>query len=81
MLRRAADALNAGGLLAIVDFVRGTSEFAALFAITMLLRSQEGNTYSMADYEGWLRDAGLQEAQLMALDADVRLVSGKKPHE
>jgi len=72
----AAGVLRPGGLLAILDFVRGQSPFAALFAVTMLLNSRHGgDTYDRSTYQAWLADAGLAAARFRRLDEDRHLVT------
>ena len=63
------------GALAIVTFPRGTPR-ARLFAVTMLVVGNRGDTHSTEDYRRWLADAGfamepvaldeLQQALLLA---------------
>ena len=45
------------GALAIVSFPRGTPQ-ARLFAVTMLVVGNRGDTHSTEDYRQWLADAG-----------------------
>jgi SAM-dependent methyltransferase len=78
LVDRAARALSPGGTLAIVDFVRGESEFAALFALTMLMVTEEGGTWDRADYESWLRAAGLERFRCVTVMPDVQLVTGHR---
>ena len=49
-----------GGLLTVREFVRGLGEDAALFAVNMLVTTARGNTYTAAEYEGWLARAGYE---------------------
>lgn len=79
LLRRLAGTVRPGGAVAILDFVRGLAEFAALFAITMLLNTERGNTYSREAYEVWLRAAGFESVRFQALDADRHLVTALRP--
>ncbi len=72
----AAGVLRPGGLVAILDFVRGQSPFAALFAVTMLLNSRHGgDTYDRSTYEAWLAHAGLTAARFRRLDEDRHLIT------
>ena len=80
ILTDAAGAVAPGGILAILDFVRGEAPFAALFAVTMLLNSRHGGrTYDRATYERWLEDAGLEDVRLRALDEERHLVTAVRP--
>jgi hypothetical protein len=42
----------------IPDDDRRTAVFPLLFAVNMLINSTEGNTFTMAEYKEWLKDAG-----------------------
>ncbi len=81
LFRRAAGSLAPGGTLAIVDFVRGRSEFAALFAVTMLLATEAGGTYRLADYEAWLAEAGLVRVRCSPIGPDTQLITARRPQE
>jgi SAM-dependent methyltransferase len=63
VFRRARAALAEGGRLIVQDaFLHDREglfpEEASLFAVTMLLFTETGNTYSMADTAAWLKNAG-----------------------
>jgi SAM-dependent methyltransferase len=63
VFRRARAALAEGGRLIVQDaFLHDREglfpEEASLFAVTMLLFTETGNTYSMADTAAWLKKAG-----------------------
>ncbi|MFQ5746706.1 MAG: methyltransferase [Gemmatimonadota bacterium] len=77
LVRRLAGTLRPGGALALLDFVRGEGDgFAALFAITMLLHTQTGDTYDLSALESWLRAADLGRIRCHPLPGDARLVTG-----
>ena len=71
--------LAPGGVLGLLDFVRGESEFASLFALTMLRRTERGNTYARTDYDRWLHDAGFRELRFQPIDADRHVVTARRP--
>lgn len=77
LLARVGEAMRPGGVLAILDFVRGASEFASLFAITMLLQTERGDTYGRDDYERWLRAAGFALTRMVRLDPDRHLITAR----
>ncbi|MDX1568744.1 MAG: methyltransferase, partial [Longimicrobiales bacterium] len=75
LLRKVADVTTEGGVCAIGEFVRGASPRAARFALTMLLKTEEGNTYSEEEYAEWLRAAGFRDVRLERLDEDRQLLT------
>lgn len=61
LLRRLRDIVSPGGFLVIVDFVRGVSDRAPLFAINMLVHTERGSTWTEGDYRSWVTGAGFKE--------------------
>ncbi len=64
LLRRVHASLAPGGIAAIVDSVRGLSPRAPLFAVTMLVNTDTGDTWTEDDYLGWLRQAGFENISI-----------------
>ena len=72
VFRRAAAALNPGGRLLIQDaFLHDRDglfpEEASLFAVSMLLFTERGNTYKAADTKVWLTDAGFERIKVLRM--------------
>jgi SAM-dependent methyltransferase len=72
VFRRAATALNPGGRLLIQDaFLHDRDglfpEEASLFAVSMLLFTERGNTYTAADTKAWLTDAGFERIKVLRM--------------
>jgi len=72
LFRRLTSALSPGGRLLIQDaFVLDRNGLyppeANLFAVTMLLFTEEGNTYSVAETSEWLRAAGFRRVRRVKL--------------
>lgn len=61
------DLLNKNGMLAIEDFVRGRSPRAEIFAVNMLANSEEGNTWTEAQFSDWFKEAGFLEIEVIDL--------------
>lgn len=75
LLEKAAGSVRPGGVAAVADFVRGRSARAARFALVMLMKSDEGNTYSEEEIGGWLRDAGFRDPVCSAIDDDRHAIT------
>ncbi len=68
LFRRALPALTPGGRMIVQDAFLHDREGlypqeAGLFAVTMLLFTETGNTYSLADTARWLREAGFERVR------------------
>jgi ubiquinone/menaquinone biosynthesis C-methylase UbiE len=81
--------LNPGGRLLIQDtFLHDPKELqpleANLFAVSMLLYTERGNTYSLRDVREWLQRAGLTRSRVLHLKAGTgdwegQLIEGRLP--
>lgn len=62
LIQSVGRALRPGGTLAVVDMLldedRAGPLFTVLYALTMLVSTTEGDTFTRSTYERWLRDAG-----------------------
>jgi SAM-dependent methyltransferase len=72
LFRRAMASLNPGGRLLIQDaFLHDRKglfpEEASLFAVSMLLFTERGNTYSAAETRAWLTDAGFERIKVLRM--------------
>jgi SAM-dependent methyltransferase len=72
LFRRALASLNPGGRLLIQDaFLHDGEglfpEEASLFAVSMLLFTLRGNTYSAAETRAWLMDAGFERIRVLRM--------------
>ena len=72
LFRRLLAALNPGGRLLIQDaFLHDREglfpEEASLFAVSMLLFTERGNTYSAAETRAWLTDAGFERIKVLRM--------------
>jgi len=72
VFQRALAALNPGGRLVIQDaFLHDREglfpEEASLFAVSMLLFTEKGNTYTAAETRDWLRSAGFERIKVLRM--------------
>jgi len=71
LIRRAAESLNPGGLVYVMDIMtdetRTVPPAAALFALNMALTSPHGCVFSHVDLQHWMEQAGLQDFSVEVL--------------
>jgi ubiquinone/menaquinone biosynthesis C-methylase UbiE len=67
LLRKTFEALSPGGTIAIaeilVDAKRRAAVPALIFAVNMLVNSDEGDTFSFDEIRGWLQDIGFERVR------------------
>ena len=67
LLKKTFDALAPGGTMAIaeilVDEDRTAPLPALIFAVNMLVNSDQGDTFSLGEISGWLRDVGFERVR------------------
>jgi len=64
LFKRVHDSLRTGGRIAILDFVRGISPRADLFAVNMLANTKTGGTWTLEQYTNWLKTAGFDQVEM-----------------
>ncbi len=75
--------LNPEGKIIVQDFILDETKtkppFASLFALNMLIHTNEGRTYSFSEIEEWLRDTGFTNIKnldlVLANDASIVMAS------
>jgi hypothetical protein len=82
LIRKAHDALPAGGALivydAIIDDERRQNAFGLLMSLNMLIETPGGADYTAADCAGWMREAGFRETRAEHLVGPDSMVVGIK---
>jgi len=82
LFRRACQALQTNGRLVVQDFIlerdKTSPQFAALFALNMLVGTEAGNSYSEPEYAEWLRAAGFGEVTRVRLPGPSDLMVATK---
>jgi hypothetical protein len=82
-LRKTFDALAPGGTVAIMEFVpnhdRTGPPMPLLFAVNMLVNTEEGETFTFPEMSAWLREAGFVNPRLLDVPAVSPLVLATRP--
>ena len=75
-------ALKPGGRIAIIDMIpndeRTGPPFALIFAINMLVNTEVGDTYTLAEYTAWLSQAGFAKVETADIGSHSPLIIGIK---
>jgi SAM-dependent methyltransferase len=83
LVRKCCDALAPGGLLVIKDFFVADdysgSPLALVFALNMLVNTQEGDTYTVKEVGEWTRSAGFKPGRLAHATPENGLWVAEKP--
>ena len=83
LLKKTFDALAPGGTIAIMEFLvnhdRNDPVVGLLFAVNMLVNTEEGDTFSFEEISGWLREAGFVKPRQLDVPAVSPLVLASKP--
>ena len=87
LLKKTFEALTPGGAIAIaeilVDAERKAAVPALIFAVNMLVNSDEGDTFSFDEIRGWLQDAGFERVRTVEAPglAPLLILATKPNHE
>ncbi len=72
LFRKVAQALKPEGAMLVADFVADEDRsgsnggaFAVLFALNMLVHTEEGGTFTLHDYETWAKEAGFRRHEVI----------------
>ena len=83
VLKKTFDALAPGGTIAIAEFVANEDRTgppdALIFAVTMLVNTDEGDTFTFGEMSAWLRDAGFVDPRLFDAPGPSPLILATKP--
>ena len=82
LFRRLHRALRPGGRLVVIDLLpndeRSGPPYPLLFALNMLLNTEAGDTYTLAEYTQWLTEAGFTRVETADVGSHSPLVIGIK---
>ncbi len=82
LIRRAFDAIPAGGALIVYDSIidddRSKNAFGLMMSLNMLIETPGGFDYTGADCTGWMKEAGFRETRVEHLIGPDSMVVGIK---
>lgn len=82
LIRETFGCLNPGGCIAVLDYQfneeKSGPPYSALFALNMLLMTEEGDVYTGGEIRGWLEEAGFREIDERPFAGPVSLITGVK---
>jgi SAM-dependent methyltransferase len=83
LLRRVYDALAPGGTIAIAEFIvkddRTGPPQALIFAVNMLVNTDQGDTFSVEEMSNWLAESGFTRIRTLDVGSHSPLLLGTKP--
>ncbi|HVT90378.1 MAG TPA: class I SAM-dependent methyltransferase [Tepidisphaeraceae bacterium] len=82
LVKRVYDALAPGGTIIISEFLVNDDHTgpanAAIFAVNMLVNTEQGDTFSFNEIARWLREAGFKDARTIEAPAPSPLILATK---
>ena len=83
LLKKTFEALAPGGTIAIAEFLvddaRTGPPVALIFAVNMLVNTDEGDTWSFGEIADWLREAGFRDPRTIEAPGPSPLILATKP--
>lgn len=83
LLRKTYAALAPGATIVIADMLTNSERtapvFPLLFAVNMLIHTQDGDTFSFDEIRSWLEQAGFEKVRLVDVPAVSPLILATKP--
>lgn len=83
LLKKTFAALAPGGTIAIAEFVcnddRSGPPNALIFAVNMLVFTEQGDTFTFPEISGWLKEAGFTEIRTVESPGPSPLILATKP--
>ncbi len=83
LLKKTFDALAPGGTVAIMEFLpndeRTGPPIALIFAVNMLVNTDQGDTFTFAEISAWLKAAGFVNPRLLEVPAVSPLILATRP--
>ncbi len=82
LIAKCARAVNPGGRVAVVDFImdegRVSPPVGAMFALNMLVATDDGDTYTESEVRGWMEAAGLSSVSRTETAFGTAIIQGTR---
>jgi len=82
LLKKVGKALQSGGQVVIADMIpndeRTGPVHPLIFAVNMLVNTEEGDTFTRAEYRAWLQEAGFGELRELLTDRESPILAATK---
>jgi ubiquinone/menaquinone biosynthesis C-methylase UbiE len=82
LLKKVYDALEPGGVVAICEFIpdddRNGPAYPLLFAVNMLVHTDEGDTFTFKQMSGWLKEIGFGKIRKVNVPAPSPIIVATK---
>jgi hypothetical protein len=83
LLKKVSAAMAPGGTIAIAELIpdedRTGPAQALIFAVNMLVHTDEGDTFTFGEMSAWLREAGFVDPRKLEVPGPFPLVLATKP--
>ena len=83
LLKKVYDALAPGGTIAIAEFVpnddRNGPPYPLLFAVNMLVNTEDGDTFTFKQMSGWLKEIGFKKIRKVPVPSPSPIIVAIKP--
>jgi SAM-dependent methyltransferase len=83
LLGKVCAALAPGGTIAIAEFIanedRSGPPMSMLFAVNMLVNTEEGDTFTVPEISDWLTQAGFENPRVLEVPSPSPLILANKP--
>jgi hypothetical protein len=82
LIKKTYEALASGGTIAIAEFMANDERTgppnAMIFAVNMLVNTDAGDTFTLAEMSSWLTEAGFKDVRTLEVPGPAPLILATK---